>query len=298
MKNGKTFNGAELIIPSHAEINGRDYPVIEIGEYAFMGCAKLNKVVIPVAVEKVSWAAFAYCSNLSSIVVSSDNEHLVSKEKCNAIITKKDKILVAGCKTTHIPSYVKEIQGEAFMGCSGLTSIEIPDSVEKIGWGAFRGCTGLTKIEIPQTVTKIEGEVFHGCTNLSNIVIAKDNPEYDSRENCNAVIETYTNTLISACKNTTIPNSVKVIKTKAFGDCAGLTTINIPNSVIDIWPRDFENCTSLTKVVMGDSVVEIGFKAFEGCDALEEICVPSGMADHYKYLLPEKLHSLIKESLS
>lgn len=277
LKKGNAYTGTELIIPSHIEINGKDYPLIEIGEYAFSGCVNLTKVVIPVAVEKVGWSAFAYCSNLSSIVVSPENEHLVSKEKCNAVITKKDKTLVAGCKSTYIPSYVKEIQGESFMGCTGLTSIDIPASVGKIGWGAFRGCTGLNKIEIPKTVIKIGCEVFHGCTNLSSIIIAEENPEYDSRENCNAVIETYTNTLISGCKNTTIPNSVKIFKTKAFGDCIGLTSINIPNSVINIWPRSFENCTSLTKVVMGESVAEIGFKAFENCTSLVSINIPNSV---------------------
>ena len=104
LKKGNAFTGDELIVPSHAVMEGKDYPVIEIGEYAFSGCANLTKVVIPVAVEKVGWAAFAYCSNLSTIVVSPENEYLVSKEKCNAVITKKDKILVTGCKTTYIPS--------------------------------------------------------------------------------------------------------------------------------------------------------------------------------------------------
>lgn len=140
-----------------------------------------------------------------------------------------------------------------------------------------QNCVGLTKIEIPKTVTRIEGEVFHGCTNLGNIVVAEENKAYDSRDNCNAIIETYTNTLIAGCKNTTIPDSVKTIKGKAFGDCVGLTSINIPNSVRDIWPSSFENCVSLAKVVMGNSVAEIGFKAFENCHNLVSINIPNSV---------------------
>lgn len=111
--------------------------VWEIGEEAFMGCTYLTKIVILASVVKIGWGAFANCYNLTSITVLFGNNYFDSRDNCNAIIDKRDKALIVGCKNTVIPSTVKEIKGEAFKGCSGLTRIRIPDSVEKIGWGAF-----------------------------------------------------------------------------------------------------------------------------------------------------------------
>ena len=43
-----------------------------------------------------------------------------------------------------------------------------------------------------------------------------DNPFFDSRDNCNAIIETNTNTLIAGSSNTIIPNSVESIANDAL----------------------------------------------------------------------------------
>ncbi|MBQ6209968.1 MAG: leucine-rich repeat protein, partial [Prevotella sp.] len=71
---------------------------------------------------------------------------------------------------------------------------------------------------------------------------------YDSRNNCNAIIETSTNTLISGCKNTSIPNSVTTIGDGAFHGCSGLTSITIPNSVTTIGDGAFHGCSGLTSI--------------------------------------------------
>jgi len=42
------------------------------------------------------------------------------------------------------------------------------------------------------------------------------NGKYDSRDNCNAIIETASNTLIAGCMNSIIPNSVTTIGNEAF----------------------------------------------------------------------------------
>ena len=103
------------------------------------------------------------------------------------------------------------IDGDAFRYCTGLTSITIPNSVTHIFDGAFFGCTGLTSITIPNSVTFISNWVFAGCSGLESITVENGNNRYDSRNNCNAIIETSTNTLIAGCKNTVIPNSVTSI---------------------------------------------------------------------------------------
>jgi len=148
-----------------------------------------------------------------------------SRDNCNAIIKKETNTLIQGCKNTKIPSSVTEIGRYAFDGCSGLTSIEIPSSVTSIGDGAFDGCSGLTSINVED----------------GNVV-------YDSRDNCNAIIEKETNTLIQGCKNTKIPSSVTSIGEAAFSDCSGLTRIEIPSSVTSIGNYAFRDCIGLKDV--------------------------------------------------
>lgn len=86
-----------------------------------------------------------------------------------------------------------------------MTSVTIPNSVECINNYAFEGCTKLKSITIPNSVTTIGSQVFRSCDNLASIIVQNDNPIFDSRDNCNAIIETATNTLIAGCKNTIIP---------------------------------------------------------------------------------------------
>ena len=152
----------------------------------------------------------------------------------------------------------------AFAYCDGLTSIEIPSSVTSIGDYAFHGC-GLTSIEIPSSVTSIGERVFESCGSLTSIVVDEGNSVYDSRNNCNAIIETASNTLIAGCKNTVIPEGVTSIGNSAFGVCSGLTSIEIPSSVTSVGQSAFEYCTSLTSIEIPSSVTSIGQSAFEYC---------------------------------
>ena len=84
-------------------------------------------------------------------------------------------------------------------------------SVTSIGNNVFESCDGLTSITIPKSVVNIGDYALNSCDNLNTIVIESGNARYDSRENCNAIIETATNTLIQGCNTTIIPNSVKNI---------------------------------------------------------------------------------------
>ena len=228
--------------------------VTTIGIYAFYYCRSLTSITIPNSVKSIGMSAFAGCSGLTSIVVEEGNTIYDSRENCSAIIETNSNTLISGCQNTIIPNSVTSIGESAFYYCSGLTSVTIPYSVTSIGRYAFAGCEGLT-----------------------SIVVEKGNAKYDSRENCNAIIETATNTLISGCQNTIIPNSVTSIGKEAFAGCRSLTSITIPNSVTSIGEYAFSGCWDLTSISIPNSVTSIGNYAFHYCSSLTSITIPNSV---------------------
>ena len=145
-----------------------------ICDNAFYICKKLSRIGLPTSVVIIGSGAFKGCQSLKSII---------------------------------FPPNLREI-GEYAFEYSGLTSIEIPDSVKTIGDGVFRECYQLKTVSLPQSLEEIGKGIFVWCKRLKSITIDVVNPRYDSRENCNAIIETGTNILISGCNGTVIPNSV------------------------------------------------------------------------------------------
>ena len=260
-----------VVIPATVTYNGITYPVTSIEALAFYRCTELTSIDIPNSVTEIGQEAFANCPGLTSIVVESGNPRFDSRNNCNAIIETTDNTLIAGCKNTIIPNSVTKIGNFAFERCGSLTSIVIPNSVTSIGHYAFYCCDSLTSVDIPNSVIEIGYGVFESCFGLTSIVVESGNPRYDSRNNCNAIIETAYNTLIYGCKNTMIPNSVTTIDDYAFYDCDGLTSIVIPNSVTEIGFGAFESCTGLTSIVIPNSVTSIGDGAFCNCWRLTDV---------------------------
>jgi hypothetical protein len=126
-----------------------------------------------------------------------------------------------------------------------VANLKIPSGVSFIGNNAFYGCSGLTALELPGSVMSIGYNAFYGCSNLADIKVAEGNKRYDSRKNCNALIETKSNCLILGCKNTKIPNGVTSIGQGAFSGCSGLIGIELPSSVTEIGYQAFDSCSGL-----------------------------------------------------
>ena len=235
--------------------------VTSIGAGAFGGCHGLTNVIIPNSVTSIGDGAFVACYGLTNVTIPNSVTSIAIQAFAYC----------EGLKSVTIPNSVISIGVLAFNHCEGLTNITIPNSVTSIEDGAFADCDGLINVTIPSSVTSIDGS-FRGCSGLESIIVDSENKVYDSRNNCNAIIETSTNTLILGCKNTIIPQSVTSIGDYAFFGCSGLTSITIPSSVISIGIQAFWFCNNLTSVIIkSERIQDLPFyELFNFCDKLDE----------------------------
>lgn len=202
----------------------------------------------------------------------------------------------------NIPEGVRELGPYAFAECENLTTLLLPESLEIISRSALRG-TGLTSITIPKNVSLIEIDDFEpnfliNNTSLESIVVDKQNGYYDSRNDCNAIIESATGKLISGCKNTIIPSGIKEIGAEAFYGCHSLVTIDIPEGIERIGEFAFGWCTGLLDMTMPSSLVEIDGYAFAQCRNLTMITIPKNVKSFGKNIISgcnniRSIHSLM-----
>ena len=235
-------NIKSLIIPN---------TVTNVGKNAFRNCSSIESVIIGKSVASIGENAFANCNSINSVTWNA--KHCSSFGICyiGYIDGELFQIFDSSPFTTNVSTFsfgneVEYIPSCLCLGMKNLTSITIPNSVTSIGSGAFYGCTALTSVNIPQKVNSIDMMAFAGCPSRTSITVANENSTYDSRNNCNAIIEKTTNTLIAGCKNTTIPNDVLHIGDYAFyGGGSSFTSMTIPASVETIGEFAFGECPRL-----------------------------------------------------
>ena len=316
----------ELVIPDG---------VTSVNSNTFKGCLGLTSVTIPKSVISIDGSAFSGCSALTNVTLNSNA--LVS----NTYTPTNSLSSIFGSQVSKyvIGNDVTSIGNNAFYGCTKLTSVNIPPSVTTIGNDAFKLCselmkvivpdiakwcdvsfgndfsnplyyakhiysdenTEVTEIAIPKSVTGISNIAFINCYGINSIIVEDGNAVYDSRDNCNAIIETSTNTLIVGCKNTIIPSSITKIGDNAFLGQSDLASITIHEGITTIGKDAFAGCTSLKDVTLnsktivskdsnplrdlfglqvkkytiGEGITSIGSGAFSGCSELASVTIPS-----------------------
>ena len=312
----------ELTIPETVEHNGKTYQVTQILKTAFAQSKSLMHVEIPNTVTEIGLDAFRLCISLKEVTIpisvtklgercffASGVEH-VTIEGALAGIPKEAFWMCRELESIDMAKVTGIIDLDAFYKCSSLRSIIIPDGVTEVRQDAFDNCLSLESIHLGKSIEKLGGmdtyventypysEIKHvkntafvGCPELAQITVSPENPYFDSRDDCNAVISTQYNFLILACKNTVIPSSVKVIF-YAFRKIPGLENIQIPEGVKSIYssftglkdlrniyiPESVEkiqysfNACGLKSLYIGSSV-NICYESFRNCAELESIVV-------------------------
>lgn len=163
------------------------------------------------------------------------------------------------------------IHSNAFVSSSRLVTVDFGDTIS-IASIAFLNCTKITSILIPSACTSVLGTSFQGCSGIKNISVEEGNPKYDSRDNCNAIIETETNTLVRGCNNTIIPSGITSIGSSAFSG-SNVVNINIPTGVTKLEIESFINCKSLQSIILPETITTINNFSFNNCAKLTTITV-------------------------
>ena len=214
----------DVVIPKSIEVDGQVYTVIGIGDRAFSGSGKnVTSVSLPNTIRRIGYESFGGIS-LTSLF---------------------------------LPESLEEIGIRAFSS-SHLMSVSLPEGLQTIGDEAFNG-TCIATVVIPASVTSIGIAAFGhcqsfldkaGCHGLASVSVAEGNPVYDSRNNCNAIIETATNTVIQGSLSMVLPEDVLGIAERAFYHLMDLEILYLPASV--------ETC---------------GYACLYGCNGLKDIYV-------------------------
>ena len=211
-----------------------DQPVISIGAGVFQGNRGITRVTIP---ENVGWIdayAFADCTGLTNLALSSGL----------GVVGNGAFRGCTGLTAVTIPEWTTEIGQEAFSGCTRLTNVTLPDGLLNIGVMAFYSCASLTRMNIPASVTRIERAAFSFCGRLQAFTVDERNPTYASRDGM----------LISRA-----PMDLIAVPGGQVGNCV------VPQGVTRILMYTFDGCGQIAQVIVPASVNYLGNGAFLGC---------------------------------
>lgn len=273
-----TFHGCSSL-PSITIPEG----VKSIGEIAFNNCTNLTSIVIPEGVTSIGEAAFQYCTNLATVVFPESLVNIGDMafnhcESLTSVVIPEGVTGIGNCAfqvcssmtSITLPESLTTINERTFLGCEKLDDIVLPKNLTTIEWAAFSACVSLKAITIPESVTQLGFMAFEACSGLESIIVEEGNKVYDSRGNCNAIIETAANTLLRGCQNTVIPEDVTTINYGAFFKCYPLTSIVIPEGVTSMYDGAFQE-SGLISVTIPSTMKYIDICVFQDCTNLTEV---------------------------
>ena len=269
-----------------------------IEKWGLYACYGITSLSIPSSVTTLSPQFIAACYNITSITVDPTNTVYDSRGNCNGIMETATDKLVAGCQATIIPAETKIIGDYAFdmqthtysiilpeglleigeysFDLTGLTSIAIPNTVTTLHDNAFFGMSYLSSIHIPASVTNIGNGVLSACIELVAIDVDENSTSYDSRNNCNSIIDSRTNKLIACCMNSVVPEGVTSIGERVASNITLPDYWQLPNTVTSFDSIAFSYCNGIRHFTVPQQVTELPYGIFYH-GKFEYVTLPAGI---------------------
>ena len=200
-----------------------------------------------------------------------------------------------------------------------IDKVRVPEGIKKlrtdyISYGYYSQYTSyyqysFNELYLPSTLE--ECGLLSQTDGLKVIKVSASNPKYDSRDNCNALIETATNTIVCGCRTTSFPATVEHIADSAFYRVQNMPEIfTIPANIktigkgvfaetfgridssvnpyqiefaqnsqlLRIEDKTFFNA-AISKVVFPNSLEAIGEEAFYDCEQLTEVVLGNSLKE-------------------
>ncbi|MBQ9176432.1 MAG: leucine-rich repeat protein [Bacteroidaceae bacterium] len=285
VENGILQNGCgSTIIP--------EGKVVEIAHQAFMGCKALKSIIIPEGVRRIASEAFRGCSNLSDVILPQSLTEMSGQvfghcTRLESLTIPKNVKLIVSNPVTWCPSikylhvekgnakYHSNNQNDAIIETAkhsmiaACKTVTINRDIQRLDALCLAG-QPIVNVFIPKWVKHISSNALAYCPIIATIEVDKRNPYYDSRHECNAIIDTTKDILIAGCYNTSIPNDVTIIGMYAFAGRTLPESFDIPASIKLIEYDAFRMVNGLKHIKWGISKgnVHIEDKAFEDCPDL------------------------------
>lgn len=284
---GDVYKG-QVSIPAVVSYGGEAYDVVGIEDYAFSQSRDLKGVSIPQSVGSIGKYAFAACGALESVTFEGaptvrsigGQAFLLCKSlreiEIPASVETIGKYAFEMCESLKSVSYAegsKLALIDDYVFChTGLEAFSVPRSVTAINPVAFCSNPGITEFTLPSQVTSIsEQNPFCYNTQVTRMSVEPGNKAYDSRKDCNAIVETATNTLVAGCKASIIPATVTAIGRSAFNHCTDLTDAALPATIRSIGKYAYLGCTGLKSFYFPSTMSFVADSAFWKADALDSV---------------------------
>ncbi len=271
---------------SYCDCSKVDIPnsVVSIGDYAFYE-SEISEITLPDSLETIGDGAFELCLLKEVEIpgsVTSIGDYAFSNNKIAAITFHDSLKTIGDCSfagslitEVEIPGSVTSIGEGAFSGCYELQRVQLSEGLSKMGNYCFQGSEKLLSIHIPASVTQIGYGIVIGAESLKSLSVATGNQKYDSRNNCNAVILTSDNILVTGCPYSYIPEGITRIEDYAFGLFRFMVPLSFPSSLTAIGRYAFSDCP-ISDLVLNEGLTTLEQGAFFGCD-IETIQFPESL---------------------
>ena len=270
----QTAYSGEVVIPGSVVYNDNKYKVVGIDEYAFYYCSSLSSIELPEGVTSIGDKAFNGCSKLDRIYLLSEipftyNSSLAGIPSTYRIIIVPETAVETYQQAEGWSDIAKYITGAERM----TQSIEVTAS--NIGSAVRTAITDalvedVVDLTIKGTINSYDIIVLnHKMPILQNLdlseaqIVNSDYPYYDKYCTADSTITSCMFRNHSTLRSLKFPKKMKGnMGEYVFYECINLRQILLPEGITSIGSHGFYNCKSLTNIAIPNGITSIGSYAF------------------------------------